>query len=182
MFICGWGKWLWTCVFFFRLKAINCLRQVSATIELREDQLETILGILEVGEGGGEGEGEKEREEGRGLTASWLTCDYLLFSFLSHTFISLSLSFSLPYLLSFLPFLPPSPPSLPSPPSPPSPLLLLLLSFYPSRNPPVKFVRLSTAFFLPVASQHVTDSTPPSMHYWTISRSTQTTPSPYGSA
>ena len=56
--------------FFFRLKAINCLRQVSATIELREDQLETILGILEVGEGGGEGEGEKEREEGRGLTAS----------------------------------------------------------------------------------------------------------------
>ena len=50
------------------------MRQVSATIELREDQLETILGILEVGEGGGEGEGEgegeKEREEGRGLTAS----------------------------------------------------------------------------------------------------------------
>ena len=58
------------CFFFFRLKAINCLRQVSATIELREDQLETILGILEVGEGGGKGEGEKEREEGRGLTAS----------------------------------------------------------------------------------------------------------------
>ena len=46
------------------------MRQVSATIELREDQLETILGILEVGEGGREREGEKEREEGRGLTAS----------------------------------------------------------------------------------------------------------------
>lgn len=35
-------------VLFCRLKAINCLQQVSANIELREDQLETILGVLEV--------------------------------------------------------------------------------------------------------------------------------------
>ena len=57
---------MWTCGFSFRLKAINCLRQVSATIELREDQLETILGILEVGEGGGEEEEGRKRGRRRG--------------------------------------------------------------------------------------------------------------------
>ena len=31
-----------------RLKAINSLRQISARMELREDQLETVLAILEV--------------------------------------------------------------------------------------------------------------------------------------
>lgn len=32
-----------------RLKAINSLRQISANMELREDQLESVLNILEVG-------------------------------------------------------------------------------------------------------------------------------------
>ena len=31
-----------------RLKAINSLRQISANMELREDQLESVLSILEV--------------------------------------------------------------------------------------------------------------------------------------
>ena len=31
-----------------RLKAISTLRQISAEVRLREDQLETVLGILEV--------------------------------------------------------------------------------------------------------------------------------------
>ena len=150
--------------FSFRLKAINCLRQVSATIELREDQLETILGILEVrkergkrrgrrrgGEGGrGEeggmsgGRGERRMKgdgRGGGLTAVSLPC----------TLLSLS--------------------SFPSP----------LPSFHLSRNLHVRFVRHSTAFSPLVASRHVMDSTPPSTRYWTISRSTQTTVSPYGS-
>ena len=45
-------------LWFLRLRAINGLRQVSANMELREDQLKTILGVLEVspighGVGGG---------------------------------------------------------------------------------------------------------------------------------
>ena len=55
-----------------RLKAISSLCQISSTLELREDQLETVLAILEVsrrkggrgarGKEGGEREGG-EREE-----------------------------------------------------------------------------------------------------------------------
>ncbi len=37
----------------YRLKAINSLQRVSENIQLREDQLETILGALEVSQTSG---------------------------------------------------------------------------------------------------------------------------------
>ena len=57
--------------FSFRLKAINCLRQVSATIELREDQLETILGILEVRKERGKRRGRRRGRRGRKGRGRW---------------------------------------------------------------------------------------------------------------